>query len=300
MISKLDPNPGVDAYVNYYQPPEPGAVPEKNDMALMLGDKDMVSHWMHIHDMRGREDEFSLDVQGFQSAKLHSKVADFQDADEIKSTYYSEIQELVKRVTGASRVLVYNHTVRTKPKNDFGDHVKGTYQGIEGPAPRIHVDQTPAGAESLLKFMFPDEADEVTKRGYQLINIWRPLTPIRRDPLMVADMSKMSTSDLVPIPRSYYNNMTSANFVCKYDGYGATKSMREDDETLIADGLSNGGEHSWWYIGGQEPDEALMFSCSDLRPGKRANGTVHGSFSLPDQEGIPPRQSVEVRVIAVF
>ena len=74
----------------------------------------------------------------------------------------------------------------------------------------------------------------------------------------------------------------------------------DNGEFQVADGLSNGGEHCWWYLGEQEPDEAVLFSGSDCRPGKLATGAVYGSCPLPDQADKPVRQSVEVRVIAVF
>ncbi|KAF3480658.1 uncharacterized protein GIQ15_06005 [Arthroderma uncinatum] len=294
MMAANNTSKGVDAWINYYKPPADGSLPQHNDLEIMLGDKDMVSYRMRIHDLRGKENDFTLDTHGLQYAKLQTKVTDWANEDEIKSTYFPEVEELVKRVTGASQVLVYNHTVRNAAANDYGDHVKGI-QGVTGPARRIHVDQTPEGAASTVAFMFPEQVDDFTKRGYQLLNVWRPLTRVCRDPLMVADMLKMPESDLVVVPRSYYNGMKSWNYAVKYNGSEAANNAE-----AIVDGKSSGGEHSWWYIGDQEADEAMIFSCSDLRPGKRANGAVHGSFCLPDQEKFPARQSIEVRVVAVY
>ncbi|OJJ82724.1 uncharacterized protein ASPGLDRAFT_152365 [Aspergillus glaucus CBS 516.65] len=285
--------PGVDAWVNYYQPN--GSPPSHNDMAILLGSKDMVSHRVRIHDLRPEMDRFSLDANGFQCATLHSQVTDFGDESQIRNVYFKEVEKLIQETTGASRVLVYNHTVRSKPSNEFGDQVKGRYQGIDGPAYRIHVDQTPPGAQNTVRFMFPELADEVNAGNFQLLNVWRPLKKVDRDPLMVADMAALSTDDLITVPRSYYDGLQSSNYVVKYEGRPAVEASDP-----VTDGLSNGGEHSWWYIDQQEAHEAIIFSCSDLRPSKRPEGTVHGSFLLPDQDGNPPRQSIEVRVIAFF
>ena len=41
---------------------------------------------------------------------------DFHDEAELKSAYYREVEELVKRETGASKVVVFDHTVRTGDK----------------------------------------------------------------------------------------------------------------------------------------------------------------------------------------
>ena len=303
MTSKLDP--AVDCWINYYQPPADGSKPSLNDMDLMLGDKDLSRRLMRIHDARGREKNFTLLRNGFQFAKLQSTLTDFHDTEQIKAVYFPEVQDLVKRTTGASRVVVYDHNVRQSSGNDFGAHVKG-YQGIQGPAKRIHVDATPLGAESIMSFFCKGEdIEDIKRRGYQLINIWRPLRRIDRDPLIVADMNKMPAEDLVTIPRSYFNGLTNSNYICKYEGCNGAVITQADDkadkgEFQVADGLSNGGEHCWWYLGEQEPDEAVLFSSSDCRPGKLATGAVHGSCPLPDQADKPVRQSVEVRVIAVF
>ena len=53
---------------------------------------------MRIHDVRRREHEFNLDNNGFQFARLDSKVTDFTDKDYVKSTYYPEGEALVKRL----------------------------------------------------------------------------------------------------------------------------------------------------------------------------------------------------------
>lgn len=300
--------PGVDCWVNYYQPPNPGSVPDQNDMALMLGDKDMIARLMRINNARGLESRFSLERNGIQFEKLQTSLQDFSDPEQIKAVYFPEVQDLVKRVTGAREVFVYDHNVRRAPGNDFGAHVKG-YQGIQGPAKRIHVDATPEGAESIMRFMCKDmDVDQIKERGFHLINIWRPLKKIDRDPLIVADAAKMPVEDLVRINRSYFNGLTNSNFVTKYDGQnGSVKTLDEegswhfhDDGNDVADGFSHGGEHDWWYWGGQEPDEAILFSSSRVLPDDVRTGTVHGSCPLPDQEGKEVRMSVECRVIAMF
>ena len=304
MIARIDP--GVDCWISYYNPPADGSKPSMNDMDLMLGDKDMAKRLMRLHDARGREKDFTLLRNGFQLANLKTALDDFHDTEKIKAVYFPEVQDLVKRITGASRVVIYDHNVRQSPGNDFGDHVKG-YQGIQGPAKRIHVDATPPGAESIMSFMCKDDdVEDIKRRGYQLINVWRPLKRIDRDPLIVADMNKMPAEDLVTIPRSYFNGLTNSNYVCKYDGYNGSAIIEGDEKAngkgdlQVADGLSHGGEHSWWYWGGQDTDEVVLFSSSDCRPGKLATGAVHGSCPLPDQGDKPVRQSVECRVIAIF
>ncbi|EAW22302.1 uncharacterized protein NFIA_009820 [Aspergillus fischeri NRRL 181] len=286
-------SPGVDAVVNYYVPNSDGSPPATNDMAIMLGQKDMISHKMRIRDLRPYKEQYSLDRNGFQYATLHSTLKDATDEGQIKKVYYGEIEKLVKDVTGAKRVLAFHHAIRTRTGNEYGEQIKDRYQGVEGPAYRVHIDQTPQGALSIVQFMFPDLAEEVRNGSFQVINVWRPLTRVKRDPLMVADTTEMPPEDLLLINRKYYNGLHSSNFVIKYDGRPATGEGPTD-------GLSSGGKHSWWYIGDQEPTEALIFSSSGFRNGKAIIGTAHGAFCLPDQDQYPARQSIECRCVAIY
>ncbi|KAE8375463.1 hypothetical protein BDV26DRAFT_299647 [Aspergillus bertholletiae] len=285
--------PGVDALVNYYLPNSDGSPPTTNDMAVMLGQKDMISHRMRIHDLRSEKEHYSLDRNGFQYATLHSKLTDATDDGQVREIYYKEIEELVKNVTGAKRVLVFNHAVRTKTGNEYGDQVKDRYQGVEGPAYRIHIDQTPQGALSIAQFMFPELAEELQNGNFQVINVWRPLVRVQRDPLMVADTAQMPADDLLLINRVYYNGLRSSNFVIKYAG----KPTAPQEGTV--DGYSSNGKHNWWYIEHQEPTEALVFSSSGFRNGKAIIGTPHGSFCLPHQDQYPARQSIECRSLFI-
>lgn len=65
-------------------------------MAVMLGQKDMISHQMGIHDLRPYKEEYSLDRNGFQYATFHSTLTDATDETLIKEVYYREIEKLVQ------------------------------------------------------------------------------------------------------------------------------------------------------------------------------------------------------------
>lgn len=54
------------------------------------------THPATIHDVRGSEDKYTLDGNGFQ---IHSHTAtekDFLDDDQIKAVYYPEVEQLLK------------------------------------------------------------------------------------------------------------------------------------------------------------------------------------------------------------
>ena len=56
---------------------------------------------------------FALERDGFHFVRHDTKVADFFDAEEIQRVYYPEMEALVKAESGASRVVVFDHTLRT-------------------------------------------------------------------------------------------------------------------------------------------------------------------------------------------
>lgn len=65
-----------------------------------------------VHDVRGREGEYSLDKNGFQFVHWPSTEKAFMDPELIKTKYYAEVEELLKSVTGGKRVFIFDHTIR--------------------------------------------------------------------------------------------------------------------------------------------------------------------------------------------
>lgn len=65
-----------------------------------------------IYDIRGREDEASLDTTGFQFVKHTSEEKDFLNDEKIQKEYYKEVEELLKKETGGKRVFIFDHTIR--------------------------------------------------------------------------------------------------------------------------------------------------------------------------------------------
>ena len=63
-----------------------------------------------IENLRGKEDTVSLDTTGFQFYKHTSKHTTFDNDEEIRRVYYPESAELIKKLTGASRVESFDHS----------------------------------------------------------------------------------------------------------------------------------------------------------------------------------------------
>ena len=94
---------GEPPYNFTYSPP-PDGLPQNN---ISLEAINTV-----IHDIRGKEDTVSLDTTGFEFVQHPSVEKKFVDEEAIRTGYYKEVEELLKKHTGAKRVLIFDHTVR--------------------------------------------------------------------------------------------------------------------------------------------------------------------------------------------
>jgi hypothetical protein len=72
-----------------------------------------------IENIRGKEDSVSLDTTGFQFYRYPSKHTSFANDEEIRQGYYPESAELIKKVTGASRVELFDHSQLLRPIRFF-------------------------------------------------------------------------------------------------------------------------------------------------------------------------------------
>jgi hypothetical protein len=110
-------------------------------------------HDVTMHDGRPMADRFILDRDGFHFREHATQVADFYDPDQIASVYYPEMEALIKEETGASRVLVFDHTVRTADDDDR------ERRKIREPVLRVHNDYTEWSGPQRVRDLVPDEAE---------------------------------------------------------------------------------------------------------------------------------------------
>ncbi|KAI8623714.1 hypothetical protein F5Y19DRAFT_492010 [Xylariaceae sp. FL1651] len=225
-----------------------------------------------IHDISGEEDKYPLDTYGFQYVKHESKEKDFFDAEKIKAQYYPETEQLVKDVTGASRAYIFNHVIRRQPK----EAADGTVPG-RGPTYNAHVDQTYNDAPNRVKRYFPDEAEELLKKRYQIINVWRPIKTILKDPFAVVDARTVPDDDIVPVTMVYPGDIIDEKGACKPNP-----------------------NHVWYYKYAQRPDEPLLFKNFDSITDGKARRNPHSAFVDPAHLNDYMRESIEVRVLTFF
>ncbi|MCJ1307248.1 hypothetical protein MMC25_000894 [Agyrium rufum] len=234
-----------------------------------------------VEDVRGRESDFSLETSGFQFVNHETIEKEFRDDESIKRDYYPEIENLVKELTGASDVRIHDHTIRREANNEKATSydskaAKATRQ--QGPVRRVHIDQSYTAAPDVVRRHCPDEAEQLLAGRFQIINVWRPIKPIYRDPLAVVDARTTDAEDLMPV-ELIYPNRTSGSFTVK-------PGKPEGQE-----------QHKWYYLYGQQPQELLMFKCYDSKTDGRPRGVPHSAFTNEEEAGKESRESVEVRCL---
>lgn len=224
-------------------------------------------HAVPIRDIRTEDRAFTLDREGFTVVAHQSVVTDFGNEAQIRDLYYPEAERLLRRVTGAARVHIFDHTLRRRIPG-----LEDNRDGPRQPATRVHVDHTARSGPQRVRDLLPDEAEELLRGRVQVVNVWRPINhPVYDAPLAVADARSVPFSDLVPSDLIYPNRV------------GETYSVIFSPA------------HRWYYVREQRPDEVLLLKCYDSRADV-ARFAPHTSFLVPDAPSdAPTRESIELR-----
>jgi len=214
----------------------------------------------------------SLDENGFEFVRHATRVADFFDAAELKAVYYPEVEQLIKDVSGAVRVVVFDHTLRS------GDAAEREARLVREPVLSVHNDYTEWSAPQRVRELLPDEAGELLQHRFAIIQVWRAINrPIQANPLAIADARSLAPADLIAAERRYPHRV------------GETYQVRYNPA------------HRWFYFPQMRRDEALVFKVYDSQRDGRARFTAHTSFVDPTSPpNAPPRQSIEARTLAFF
>ena len=160
----------VETTLNYYKDPGDGSEPHPSYVGKPeTYERPYEKLQVTVNDIRGSEESYTLDKQGFQIYNHASKEKDFVDDEQIKAIYYPETEQLLKDATGASRIFIFDHTIRRAPT----DQRANATVNLRGPVNRVHIDQSYSASKSRVPHHLPDEADKLLESRYQIINVWR-------------------------------------------------------------------------------------------------------------------------------
>ncbi len=227
---------------------------------------------MPVYDGRALVDQLSLEREGFIFVEHETKVKDFYDEAEVRSVYYPETEQLIKHYSGARRVLVFDHTLRS------ADSAARETKQISGPVRNAHNDYTEWSGPQRVRDLLPDEAEDLLQRRFAVIQTWRPIRHmVEREPLAIADARSIGTEELVPSARVYPDRVGEV-YHCTFNP-----------------------EHRWYYFPKMQRNEAMIFKCFDSMKDGRARWTAHCAFDDPgSRTDAPPRESIEMRTLAFF
>ncbi|KAJ6117093.1 hypothetical protein N7512_006818 [Penicillium capsulatum] len=232
-------------------------------------------HCVHVQDLRGRESQFTLNRHGFQYVEHAMPGLDkVEDEEHVKNVIIPKTEQLVQQVTGARKTITFTHRVRCFATDD------ALLAANRAPAHSVHSDFTRAGALRLLETIIPDieERERVLTGRVQIINVWRPLKTIRRDPLAVCDWSTLD-----------WRNAGIANRIITPSGWHELGKYAFHPE------------QRWYYLNEQQPHEALIFQQFDNESDQQGGRTLpHTAFVDPASEtGLEPaRESIEIKMFA--
>jgi len=254
--------PMVEAPYSYtYAPPD--GTPSTN--------RKMEAHTVAVIDGREAAVAPALDREGFELHREASRVVDFYNDEEVRRVYYPECERLLKEATGATRVLVFDHIARNAARAK-------TDKSVKLPAKGAHNDYTDNSGPQRVRDFFPEEADELLKYRFAIINVWRPIAgPVLESPFGLCEARSIDAADFV------------ANTLIYPHRRGEILSIHFNPK------------HRWYYFPHMQRDEALLLKCYDSAHDGRARMTAHTGFDDPASPAdAPPRESIETRALVFF
>lgn len=217
----------------------------------------------------------SLDQQGFAFVEQFSAVRDFYDSNEVRRVYYPEAEQLLKQLTGATRVIIFDHNVRN------ADFAKLGQNDAREPAKRVHNDFTAKSGYTRAQLILAQQGindPELLQQRFAIVNVWRPIVgPVQESPLAVCDAQSIAPKDLVPRDLIYR------------DRVGETYSITYNPT------------HRWYYFPQMQPHEVLLIKCFDSAEDGPARFAAHTGFDDPTSPpNAPARQSIELRTLVFY
>jgi hypothetical protein len=219
-----------------------------------------------------RDSQTGLANSGFMLVDAPSSVSNFLDSDQITSIYEEEVTALLKSITGASRVHIFDHTVRASDAE-----IREAKQ-IREPSTLVHNDYTTKSGFVCLSENLGADAEKLKQGHFQIINLWRPLVdPVQSWPLAFCDARSVEQSDNVDAERRAPNHTGEISL--------ATYNTK----------------HKWFYYPDMNPREVLIFKTFDSENGGRVPYAIHTAIDISEKyPNAVPRESIETRAFVFY
>ncbi|BAY37540.1 hypothetical protein NIES2111_18790 [Nostoc sp. NIES-2111] len=236
------------------------------------------THKLPIYNARSISENITLDKEGFAFSEHNTNVRNFYDEDEILQVYYPEAEQLLKQLTGATRVVIFDHTLRNAELMKQGNN------NIKEPAKRVHNDftaksgYTRARRELAARSIDDSEIESLLQQRFAIINVWRGIADtIQESPLALCDARSIAPQDLVA-GDLVYRDRTGETYAVTYNR-----------------------DHQWYYFPQMHKNEAIFIKCFDSAEDGTARFAAHTGFDDPTSPiDAPPRESIELRTFVFY
>jgi len=257
---------GVAPQIYFYATPEAAAARAPGGDARKMA----------VHDGWSRAASFSLDREGFAFREFGSSFEAWDDDAAIRDRFYPQVTEFVAAQVGAKRVIVFDHTIRTKANAQQQTSEHNTTQ--RAPVMLVHCDFTPYSGPLRVRQILPGEGDELLKRRVAFYNFWKPLRrKVEEKPLAMCDATSSQPEDFIKLVMRY-RDRTGEIFV-----------------------LRHSPKHHWWYLPRMTQEHMVLLKTYDSETDGRARFLGHSAFEDPNTApGAARRESIEIRTMAFF
>ena len=230
-------------------------------------------HEMRVRNGRPLRASFDLDTHGFVFVDHQTRVKEFTSEAERNTVYNREVEALIKKHSGATDVLVFDHTLRVSDEQMQASlQARPTVKGV-------HNDYTEASAPRRLRDILGDaEAERRFGKRWAIIQVWRPIRgTVMIDPLGICDGRSIPQQGFIRVERRY------------------------KDRTGEVYHIAHNPSHLWFHFPQMTRNEALVFKVFDSDAGKPSRFTAHSAFDDPTTPpDAPPRESIETRTFAFW
>jgi hypothetical protein len=229
------------------------------------------SHAVQIHDLRDAE-PLGIDEHGAALGWWPTRVRRFYDESHVRRRYYPESADIIRAALGADLVVVFDHNVRRGSALE----IQATRTDLGRPVHHAHTDYTPRSALQRLRHELGPHAEEGLSR-YLQVNLWRPIRgPLRDAPLALCDGSSVAADSLENVELRYADRTGEIYYL-----------MHEPNQR-------------WYFASDMTVDEAWLFKNFDSAPPGPGRLAPHSAFTDPRHQRMSPRESIEVRALAIF
>ena len=234
-------------------------------------------HEMSVRDGRYRADSFSVDKEGFALDNFTTSFEQWDDNAAVVDSFYPEVVEYLKKKEGATRVLVFDHTIRSKT-NASKKLTDQTDTSKRAPVMLVHCDYTSESGPLRVQQLLGEEAKDLLSRRVAFFNVWKPIRRVVEEhPLAMCDVTSSPPSDFFKLYLRY-RDRNGENYVMRHNP-----------------------AHKWWYFPKMTPDQVILLKTFDSATDGRARFVGHSAFHDPTSpQNAPYRESVEIRTIAFF